>query len=60
MKRTTVFLGDRTIEMTEALQAAYEHSDGVRTTRSDIVRLAIAALYKREQDGGVLAGPTRG
>jgi hypothetical protein len=55
MVRISLLLGDRSIEMIDTIAQAYDSSDGTRTTRTDVIRLAVAALYKREQDSGVIA-----
>ena len=60
MAKHTMILGDRTVEMMDSLAEAYDRIDGTKPSRTDVVRMAIAALYKREQDGGVLAEKTRG
>ncbi len=55
MAKHTMILGDRSVEMMDSLAAAYDAVDGIKPSRTDIVRMAIAALFRREQDGGVLS-----
>jgi hypothetical protein len=57
MTRAVMLLPDSTVGMISEISAAIEHEDGVRPNRSQVCRLAIAALRRQLLEQGRLSVP---